>query len=149
MSVRGGIYEGPGGQKLYGDGREVSPVKSLDSLEKDIRHMTAPTKGPYEVLEAVLPEIQSHWEAAVMADNGWIQVGAGVGRTREEAEANAQLFAAAWELKKCAEEVAGTRDETIKEAPAMWLSQLVHMARTALAKCEAPGCAPRIDQRNQ
>ena len=23
MSGRGGIYEGPGGQKLYGDGREV------------------------------------------------------------------------------------------------------------------------------
>lgn len=24
MSVRGGVYEGPGGQKLYGDGREVT-----------------------------------------------------------------------------------------------------------------------------
>jgi len=26
MSGRGGIYEGPGGVKLYGDGREVEPV---------------------------------------------------------------------------------------------------------------------------
>ncbi len=25
----GGIYTGPGGQKLYGDGREVDPVKPL------------------------------------------------------------------------------------------------------------------------
>jgi hypothetical protein len=26
MSGRGGIYEGPGGQELYGDGREVNPT---------------------------------------------------------------------------------------------------------------------------
>jgi hypothetical protein len=25
-----GVYEGPGGQKLYGDGKEVSPVRMTD-----------------------------------------------------------------------------------------------------------------------
>jgi hypothetical protein len=34
MSGRGGIYEGPGGQKLYGDGREVESSGQLRELEK-------------------------------------------------------------------------------------------------------------------
>ena len=34
MSNRGGIYEGPSGQKLYGDGREVNPLRALGGQEE-------------------------------------------------------------------------------------------------------------------
>lgn len=34
MSSRGGIYRGPGGQELYGNGREVHPVSMAPSCKK-------------------------------------------------------------------------------------------------------------------
>jgi hypothetical protein len=36
MSGRGGIYTGPGGQELYGDGREVNPVRLTPRCPADV-----------------------------------------------------------------------------------------------------------------
>lgn len=36
MSGRGGIYEGPDGTKLYGDGREVNPVTAKDAEDEQV-----------------------------------------------------------------------------------------------------------------
>lgn len=35
MAGRGGIYRGPGGEKLYGDGREVEPAAAPTPVEPD------------------------------------------------------------------------------------------------------------------
>jgi hypothetical protein len=41
MSGRGGIYEGPGGQNLYGDGREVNPIGASEPPVWQLRDIDA------------------------------------------------------------------------------------------------------------
>lgn len=53
--MSGGIYEF-NGQQFYGDGREVSPTRSLDSLEREARPWPADfshENGNYECICAV------------------------------------------------------------------------------------------------
>ena len=37
----GGIYKGPGGQDLYGDGREVTPIRTLPSRHLPVKREVA------------------------------------------------------------------------------------------------------------
>jgi hypothetical protein len=66
--------------------------------------MTEPTKGPYRAHPAENRR-KELWRALV-TDERLIAIGCGYGLTREEAEANAQLFAAAWEMREALEKLA-------------------------------------------
>ena len=45
MSARGGIYQGPGGQRLYGDGREGFPVHPIEEFCPDCGKITELLRG--------------------------------------------------------------------------------------------------------
>jgi hypothetical protein len=75
--------------------------------------MTAPTKGPYVVGKPFrLTRIPHVWKVAVLAASK--TVGYGHGETREEAQANAQLFAAAWERDQLIQELREALRNTLK-----------------------------------
>jgi hypothetical protein len=50
MSGRGGIYKGPGGEELFGDGREVHPI-SLEAQQAKKRSPNYKQMTPQEQWE--------------------------------------------------------------------------------------------------
>jgi len=74
MSGRGGIYEGPGGEKLHGDGREVdaaTPAKASAGAKELVSKFSMPNMGTTCVMHIDTIErlIDSHLEPLLRAAN--------------------------------------------------------------------------------
>lgn len=66
--------------------------------------MTEPTKGPYRLGSPTYLDAEIELWCATIYDCGANPVGCGYGSSKEQAEANAQLLAAAWEMREVVRE---------------------------------------------
>ena len=74
MSARGGIYRGPGGEQLYGDGRQVESARPPEHQTQPYK-MTSTKEKIKNTTEALLHTAPADW--ADRCDR-WLTEGAGI-----------------------------------------------------------------------
>lgn len=103
--------------------------------------MTKPTKGPYRLGSPTYLDAEIELWCAHIYDAGANLIGCGYGQTKEQAEANAKLLAAAWELREALQAISELTPESLGECFDEWgeaacWKKSYDIARAALAKAD-------------